>query len=407
MLANQPLISLIDIPFLVIAFALIVPITVLFIECSAAILPNGSEPWSDASKPRPTVAVLVPAHNEASDISATLETLLPQLTEQDRLIVIADNCTDDTAAVARKSGAIVIERQDYERRGKGYALDFGMGFIEPNPPDVVVVVDADCIVAEGTISRISHLAIATQRPVQSTYLMTQPDKPVVKDLISTLAVKFKNTVRPSGLHRLGLPCLLTGSGMAFPWSVISKISLAGSKTVDDMQLALDLAITGHSPIYCQQAQVTGRLMKDASAKSQRSRWEHGHIETLLNQVPKLLKEYLRQRRRDLLAIALDLCVPPLSLLVLIWVAATGGSLLGVALGGSWISTIVLLIEGVLLLIAIVEGWAKFCRADFPILMLLAVPVYILWKIPLYLAFLVEPQTKWIRTERDAVDTPSS
>ncbi|NEQ14288.1 MAG: glycosyl transferase, partial [Moorea sp. SIO3E2] len=80
MLANQPFISLIDIPFLVIAFALIVPITVLFIECSAAILPNGSEPWSDASKPRPTVAVLVPAHNEASDISATLETLLPQLT---------------------------------------------------------------------------------------------------------------------------------------------------------------------------------------------------------------------------------------------------------------------------------------------------------------------------------------
>jgi hypothetical protein len=82
----------------------------------------------------------------------------------------------------------------------------------------------------------------------------------------------------------------------------------------------------------------------------------------------------------------------------------GGALVAGALGASWIPSIVLALEGLLVLISIVGAWAKFGRDDLPVLALLAVPFYILWKIPLYLAFLVRPQTKWIRTERDAVET---
>jgi cellulose synthase/poly-beta-1,6-N-acetylglucosamine synthase-like glycosyltransferase len=378
------------------------------------------------------VAVLVPAHNEASCIGATLETLLPQLLERDRAVVIADNCTDETAEIAkrcsvsetalavqqgeaqeqapsaRKIGATVIERVDPERRGKGYALDYGLRFIEVDPPDVVVMVDADCIVHQGTIERIVRLAAAVARPVQAIYLMEQPAKPGPKDSVSALAFMVKNLVRPSGLARLGLPCLLTGTGMAFPWSVIRQVTLASGNIVEDMQLALDLAIAGQAPVFCSDAKVTGRLpQQQQAAKSQRTRWEHGHLQTLLTQVPRLLEASIRQRRFDLLAIALDLCVPPLSLLVMMWIAVLGIALLAGALGASWIPAIFLAIEGLLILISIVGAWAKFGRADLPALTLLAVPFYILWKIPLYLAFLVRPQTKWIRTERDAVDAPES
>jgi hypothetical protein len=72
---------------------------------------------------------------------------------------------------------------------------------------------------------------------------------------------------------------------------------------------------------------------------------------------------------------------------------------------SWIPTVLLAIEGLLISISIVGSWAKFGRANLPVLTLLAVPLYILWKIPLYLAFLVQPQTKWIRTERDMANAP--
>ena len=394
----------VNIFLLLIALGIGVPIAVLLIECSAALLPDESEK-RDVGGDRPRVAVLIPAHNEAEEIRATLLTILPQLTEQDRVVAIADNCTDETAAIARESGATVIERINGDLRGKGYALDYALRWLKLDPPDVVVVIDADCIVHPGTIDRIVRQAMALKRPVQATYLMKQKDNPGLKDSISMLAIKVKNLVRFRGLQRLGCPVLLTGSGMAFPWAAISKVCLAGSKTADDMQLAVDLSIAGYPPAFAQEAEITGRLMKQQAAKSQRTRWEHGHLEIILTQIPLLLKESVRQRRFDLLAIALDLSIPPLSLLVVIWTAAIGVALLAGVLGASWIPTNFLAIEGLLIFLSIVGSWAKFGYDELPALTLLAVPFYIVWKIPLYLAFLMQRQTTWSRTERDIVAPP--
>lgn len=407
MLVNQLLIIFFETVLLAIALGLFVPISVLFIECSAAFFPSRKTKWQTASL-RPRVDVLVPAHNEAPGIGATLKTLIPQLTAQDRLVVVADNCDDETAAVARSFGATVIERQDPERRGKGYALEYGIKFIETAPPEVVVIVDADCVVHSGTIERIASMAAAVARPVQAAYVLNQAANSGPKDAVSALAFMVKNLVRPRGLDRLGLPCLLTGTGMALPWSVIRKAYLASSNIVEDMQLGLDLAIAGHAPVFCLDAKVTGLLpQRKHAAKSQRTRWEHGHLETLLTQVPHILKASVHQKRFDLFAIALELCVPPLSLLVMIWAAALGGALIGGMLGTSLIPTVLLGIEGLLISISIIGSWANFGRANLPVLTLLVVPLYILWKIPLYLAFLVQPQTKWIRTERDLVDAQKS
>ncbi|PSO72633.1 MAG: glycosyl transferase [Cyanobacteria bacterium QS_8_48_54] len=389
----------VDIALLVIAVGLLVFITVLFIECMAALLSSRVE-INENRTHRPSVAILVPAHNEASGIATLLKTLSQQLTFQDRIVVVADNCTDDTAAVARKLGVTVLERENSAQKGKGYALDYGLRFLETKPPKVVVVVDADCIVIQNTIDRIVRLAHTAKRPVQATYLMERPTNPSPRDVVSTLAVIVKNLVRPYGLARLGLPCLLAGSGMAFPWVVIRQVSLANSKTVDDLQLSIDLALTGYPPLYCNQGKVIGRLMEPEFASSQRERWEHGHLKILLTQSFRLLKASVAQKRFDLSALALELCVPPLSLLVTIWIAVTGGAFLATLLGSAWVPLLVLAIEGLLILISIVGAWAKFGRSELSGLALLAVPFYILRKLPIYLAFLVRPQTEWIKTERD-------
>ncbi|MDF0555773.1 glycosyltransferase family 2 protein [Kamptonema sp. UHCC 0994] len=393
----------VDVFLFLIAIGLLLPIAVLFLECSAAFFRSLRE-TSETAIPRPPVAILVPAHNEASGIGATLSALLPQLKTQDRLIVIADNCTDETAQIARSFGATAIERCDLDRLGKGYALDYGLQFLEADPPTVVIIVDADCICQQDTIEQLVRVAVTSSQPVQAIYLMEKPPLPSPKDSISALAFTVKNLVRPSGLAQLGFPCLLTGTGMAFPWSVIREISLASGNIVEDMQLSVDLAIAGHSTIFCPEAKVIGCLpQQQQAATSQRTRWEHGHLQTLLTQTPRLLKAAIAQRRFDLFAIALDLSVPPLSLLVAIWVTALGGALLAATLGASWLPATLLIIEGILILTSIVAAWAKFARNDISALTLLAVPFYILWKIPLYLSFLVQRQTKWIRTERDAVD----
>ncbi|NJR64170.1 MAG: glycosyltransferase family 2 protein [Leptolyngbyaceae cyanobacterium CRU_2_3] len=387
-----------------IALLLLIPIAVLFIECMTALLP--SRPLAKGSLLRPKTAILVPAHNEAISIRPILEGLMAQLTEGDRLVVIADNCTDETAEIARLAGATVIERQDAHHRGKGYALDYGMTYLSTDPPEIVIIVDADCVVQPGSLAKIAEQAIATHRPVQALYLMERPAQPQPKDAVSALAFLVKNWVRPSGLARLGFPCLLTGTGMAFPWHVLRDMKLASGNIVEDMQLGLDLAIAGQPPLFCGDARVTGLLpQQDKAAKSQRTRWEHGHLQTLRTQVPRLLKQATQQQRLDLLAIALDLAVPPLSLLVMLWLAVFSAALLGGMLGIAWLPMQILAIEGGLLLAAILAAWAKFGRTDLPVQTLLSIPFYVLWKIPLYFAFWVRPQTKWVRTDRDPVNVP--
>ena len=394
-----PMLLIVNLLLFALAAILLIPILVLFIECSAALLPL--RPIA-ADRARPRLTVLIPAHNEALGIRSTLATVQPQLTRQDQLIVIADNCTDDTAAIARDCGATVVERQSTDQRGKGYALDYGLRSIEANPPEVVVTIDADCWVHDGAIDRLARQAAATHRPAQALYLMEQPPQPGPRDSVSGLAFLVKNLVRPAGLTQFNLPCPLTGTGMAFPWSVIRTATLASGNIVEDMQLGIDLAIAGYAPLFCPSARVTGRLPQQAqAARSQRTRWEHGHLQTLVTQVPRLLGAAIAQTRLDLLAIGLDLSIPPLSLLVMLWIAGLGVTLVAAVCGAAWLPAIGLAAAGLLILFAIVSGWAKYGRATIPGKALLAVPFYMLWKIPLYLAALVRPQTQWVRTEREA------
>ena len=381
---------------------LLVPGAVLCAECLAALLPVRKRIKADGIRQR--LVVLIPAHNEEQVLGATLSSLLPQIKPGDRVIVVADNCDDATVAIARQHGAEVIERNDTHRRGKGYALDFGMRHLEKDAPGIVVMMDADCHIHEGAIDALASQVTVTGKPAQAVYLLERPSRPGPKDLVSALAFMVKNLVRPSGLGRLGLPCLLTGTGMAFPWPVIRRAKLASGNIVEDMQLGLDLALAGHAPLFCEQAKVTGKLPEQRrAAVSQRTRWEHGHLQTLFTQVPRLIKGAVRRRSVCALALALELAVPPLSLLVMLFLAAIGAAVLAARYGASWVAPNLLLGGGVMVLLCISAAWMKFGRQHLPLMSLLAAPLYVIWKIPLYLAFVFKPQKEWVRTDRSGTD----
>jgi cellulose synthase/poly-beta-1,6-N-acetylglucosamine synthase-like glycosyltransferase len=401
--------------------------TVLALECGAALWPpvqtltarspRATSPQSNSDRWQTTrVAVLIPAHDEAAVIGVTLDRVLPQLKASDQCLVIADNCSDQTATIALVAGATVLERQDPVKRGKGFALDYGLQalgktpadpsqkrFPEVEPPDVVVVIDADCRVETGAIQLLVEQALATDRPVQSQYLMVRPPEAALQESITVFATRVKNQVRLQGLERLGMPVLLTGTGMAFPWHSLQSVDLASSHLVEDMKLGLDLAIAGHPPTFCAAAQVSGALpQRQAAAKSQRTRWEHGRMQLTTTYIPKLLLEALRQGRPGLAVLALDLCVLPLSLLVVMWAGlAIAATAFGV-LTGFWVAAVMLAIAGVLLLGAVLGSWLSVGSQDLPLKQLLLIPAYIFWKLPIYLKFFRKPQTGWVRTERDPV-----
>lgn len=397
------LLSIIQSALLLAAIAVTIPISVFVLECLIAALSPKVATSTGSLNDATNIAVLMPAHNEAGTITPVLQGIQRQLRPQDTLLVIADNCTDETANVARATGAQVLERQDAQRRGKGYALDFGLQALAANAPAVVVMMDADCIVTGGSLLALADQAIATQRPVQSRYLFEVPDKTSTKALISAFAITVKNWVRPLGMRQLGLPSLLFGTGMAFPWSVLTSVDLASGHIVEDMKLGLDLAIAGAPPLFDPTVQVMGQLPDSNNAAiSQRTRWEHGHLTVLQDYVPQLLWQSLKQTRLDLLALGLDLAIPPLTLLVVLWALTLGMTTVAGFVGGGWLSLSISVAAGGALFLAIAAAWFRFARKDIPLSSLVAFIGYLLWKIPLYFKFLVKPQSDWVRTERSQV-----
>ncbi len=384
-----------------------IPIAVFFLECVAALWPRRRRPAAERPAARP-LAVLVPAHNEETGIGPTLRGIREQLEPGDRVVVVADNCSDATAERARAEGVEVLERRDDRLRGKGYALSFGLHHLKAAAPDLVVFIDADTRLDAGAIRALRDTAVETRRPVQAVYRLDPPPGAGATDYISSFAFLTKNLVRPAGLSRLGVPCHILGTGMALPWELIDIDRLATGNIVEDMQMGIDLAIAGTPPLFCLDASVSGSLPASRKAAlTQRTRWEHGHLGTLLTQAPRLAWQSLRRGRASLLGLALDLAVPPLALLCLLWAAVAIACGISAWRGWSAVPAIVAGSAGSALLLSVFLAWARHASRVIPGRVLFFAPLYILWKIPLYAAFLFKRQTAWVRTARDEPTPPAS
>jgi glycosyltransferase involved in cell wall biosynthesis len=359
---------------------------------------------------RPSIVVLVPAHNEAFGIAATLQSIREQLHQGDRMLVVADNCDDDTAIVARQHGADVIERRHATLRGKGYALDAGVRHLALSPPQVVVVIDADCLIRPYALGSLARTSFALGRPVQAQYLMQARPGAAALTVVAAFAWTIKNWLRPLGWSRLGLPCQLMGTGMALPWELIVRSQLANGHLVEDLKLGLDCAEVGCAPLFCPEAKVTSNFPDNLQGRhTQRTRWEHGHLGTIVRDGPRLLLKGLVQGNGPLFALALDACVPPLSLLLLLSALLAGLAIvidIAGGNGGPWALGLGNLPWSLGVAPALVLGAAiglAWCRAGkdrLPLASVVAAASYVLRKIPLYIKFLMRRQVVWISSLRD-------
>jgi len=346
--------------------------------------------------------ILMPAHNESEIIGKTVTDLIQSSVLADSIIVVADNCIDDTAEIARNLGVTVIERFNDEQRGKGYALDCGLSYFKKqSAPDVVIILDSDCQISSESLDLLACQCVKEDRPVQALYLMNNSINASLKQRVAGFAWLVKNKIRPIAVNSFGLPVTLTGTGMTFPWHVIADINVAHGNIVEDMQLGIDCTLKGYPPVFCEQAVVYSDFPEQQAAeKTQRTRWEHGHLLTIVQQVPRLLKHAFLKMDWRLLGLALDIGVPPLSLLVLL-------SLLGLALLavssfwiGSYVALVLLLSSFTFCAIILVATWWKFGRDYLTLKELCSIPVYIVSKLSVYATFIFKRQKKWVRTERD-------
>src|SRR6202034_1495819 len=157
-----------------------------------------------------------------------------------------------------------------------------------NPPEIIIIIDADCRLAVNTLDRLAMASEATGHPIQSLYLMTAPDESPINYRVAMFAFRVKNWVRPLGLRALKLPCQLMGTGMAFPWEYIRSANLATGAAVEDLKLGLDLTGAGHPPLFCPSAAINSQFPSSIKGTgSQRKRWEQGHIAMIASATPRL------------------------------------------------------------------------------------------------------------------------
>src|SRR5262245_29695161 len=182
--------SLLDLAARSAAVLALVPCAILALECLAACLPAVRR---RALVRVPRTAVLVPAHDEEECLPAALRTIEPELGEDDRLLVVAHNCNDRTAMVARALGAEVLEARDAGTGGKPAALKAGLRHLAEDPPEVVVIVDADCRVEPGAIRALATAAAESGGPVQGDYRFAPASGDDFAS-VSSLALLVKNVV---------------------------------------------------------------------------------------------------------------------------------------------------------------------------------------------------------------------
>ncbi|HSR02747.1 MAG TPA: glycosyltransferase family 2 protein [Methylophilaceae bacterium] len=381
---------------LFLVLALFVPVIVFLVQVLASFFSKNNQPTQTITN-RPTLAILMPAHNEALVIEESIRNIRSQLNSNDQFIVVADNCSDDTAKIAINHGAKVLERKNMIARGKGYALDYGLQYLKSSPPEVVIIIDADCLVGANSINLLAAECVKVKRPVQALYLMEPQPNPSLKARIAAFAWHVKNKVRPMGFHALGLPCQLMGTGMAFQWDDIDQVSLASGHIVEDMKLGADLARQNKAPVFLQTALVTSIFPpSDSATKTQRARWEHGHLSVILNELPKLMLDAIRNKNKQMLGLACDLLVPPIAMLTLLCLITLVLSILF----GDDINRVLAFALVASLVFSVLTAWLGYGRKIISFKQLCYAPIYALIKIPLYLKFIFNRQVEWVRSKRD-------
>jgi cellulose synthase/poly-beta-1,6-N-acetylglucosamine synthase-like glycosyltransferase len=343
---------------------------------------------------------VVPAHDEERLLPGLLESLkqLDYPAPLYSVYVVADNCADRTAEVARAGGAVVYERQDDQRVGKGYALQWLLRRIweRGEPHDAVVILDADSVVSSNFLRVMDvHLAHGEQT-IQAYYAVRDPERSWSVSLRS-VALAAIHYLRPLGRMALGGSTGLKGNGMVFAADVLRRHPWPASLT-EDIEYHMTLILDGERVTFAPDAVVWAEMPATlATARTQNARWERGRLEMLRRYVPHLMREAWTRRSFLLLDAAVEQLIPPLAILATASVlclsaAALAHSSLGVALGMA-------LIAGQAIYILAGLKMAQVSRKVYQ--SLLYAPIFILWKIWLYTRVLIRPKRiEWVRTARN-------
>ena len=356
--------------------AIVVAVPGLAVAAHLGLLAIASLFYREASPSSPgplRLLVLVPAHDEERVIGRCLSAIEADRRLDDQVLVVADRCTDRTAAIARGCGATVLERGAGDAPGRAAARQAGLEHARGRAWDAVVMLDADSVIEPGFLAHceraLSGGAAAVQARSESGRGRTLANE------ASLAAFTLQGITIPRGRDRLGLSVRLRGTGMA----IRRDVALAHRFTApasEDLFFTLDLLLDGVRCRHVEQA----RLRSEGAGTwgafgGQKVRYEAGRISAARVYLPQLLRRALRERDPACLEAAWFLATPPFALGVLALLAATALA----AVAGAWAVAAVPAAGLLALALTLVTGLVQARAGLRTWLALLAAPWYLGWK----------------------------
>jgi 1,2-diacylglycerol 3-beta-glucosyltransferase len=376
-----------------------------------------TEPRS--GEPTSRFLILIPAHNE--------ERLLPNLLANLRQVdypdhlyavhVVADNCTDATAVIARQGGAIVHERFHETERGKGYALQWLLQRLweAGEPHDGILILDADSVISTNFLRVMDARLARGERVIQSYYAVREPEQSWSVSL-RYVALAVLHYLRPLARMVLGGSTGLKGNGMVFAADVLRQHEWSASIT-EDIEFHMALILDGERVMFAPDAIVEAEMPETLSgSQTQNVRWEQGRLQMAKTYIPQLLRQAWSAVKQGeygraylLLDAVMEHLIPPFSILV----AISGlGFLAAMVLflfpsdatlvnSLKWLNLILGVFNITSQIIYIFYGLHLVQAPKQIYKALLYAPAFVFWKIWLYIRILLgRDRQGWVRTARN-------
>jgi cellulose synthase/poly-beta-1,6-N-acetylglucosamine synthase-like glycosyltransferase len=240
-----------------------------------------------------TVTVLIPAHNEEASLPLTIASLLAQSHRPARIIVVADNCTDSTVAVARHAGVEVVESVNNTKKKAG-ALNQALKqlLVDRGDNDVVMVMDADTALDDG------FLEVAVTRFTRDRALMAVGGLFYGEDVGGLLGqfqrneyIRYSREMR----RRRGRVFVLTGTASIFRPAALRTVASSRGHSIpgtcgdvydtaaltEDNELTIAIKSLGGLMVSPAKCTVVTELMPSwRELWAQRLRWQRGALENL-------------------------------------------------------------------------------------------------------------------------------
>lgn len=383
-------------------FALALPATAASLYLLLLTLLSRAPPPAPRSSRRLRFDVIVPAHNEAAVVERVVANLrgLDWPADGFRVLVVADNCTDSTAALARAAGAEVLERHDAGHRGKGYALDFAFQASRAHGwAYAVVVVDADSEVSANLLEAFAARIESGATAIQAHYGVLN-SQASWRTRLMTIAMASFHQVRSRAREWMRLSCGIRGNGWCITHRLLRVVPYRAFSLTEDIEYGIDLGLAGYRVHYADEARVAAVMVSgEHAARTQRQRWESGRLQLIRSRTLSLLQAARRPGGGVCLDLALDLLVLPLS-----YVAANVAVLVvlaGVALPWEpsletwwWLG----LGCAASLLLYVLRGWQLSGVGVRGLVDLLRAPLFVVWKSLLMLR--ARKSSEWVRTKRE-------